>query len=374
MLLIEEQRARLHILNDKMPVLTQALEQDKLQMKLDELEIKTAQPDFWDDAASSGAVLKEMGGIKETLQSLTDLQNKIEDAYTLIELAIEAEDESMCEEITAEIDAIEKIMEEKRLQTLFSGEFDKLDVTVTFHPGAGGTESQDWAQMLYRMYSRFAAKLGFDVKLLEYQDGDEAGLKSASIEISGTNAYGYFKGENGVHRLVRISPFDSSGRRHTSFASIEVVPMIENDTEVEINPADLKVDTYRASGAGGQHVNKTSSAVRLIHKPSGIVVACQEERSQLQNREKCMRMLASKLYEIEQEKLSSEVTGMRRSQVGTGMRNERIRTYNFPQGRVTDHRVGLTLYKIDAVMDGDLDEIINALATADQAEKLKNAQ
>jgi len=189
--------------------------------------------------------------------------------------------------------------------------------------------------------------------------------------IKGANAYGMLKSENGVHRLVRISPFDANARRQTSFSSLEVMPELDNNIKVEINPADIEMQVYRSSGAGGQHINKTSSAVRLIHKPTGIVVACQEERSQIQNREKCMRMLASKLYEMEQERLDSEVTGLRRSQVGTGMRNERIRTYNFPQGRVTDHRVGLTLYRIDAIMDGDLDEIINALATADQAEKLR---
>ena len=228
--------------------------------------------------------------------------------------------------------------------------------------------------MLYRMYVRWGEKRGFNVKLIDWLDGDEAGLKSATIMVEGMNAYGYLKSENGVHRLVRVSPFDSSGRRHTSFASVEVMPEFEDDDTIVLRDEDLDITAHRSSGAGGQHINKTSSAVRLIHKPSGIVVACQEERSQLQNREKCMRMLASKLYEIEQERIQSENDGMRRSQVGTGMRNERIRTYNFPQGRVTDHRVGLTLYKIDAIMNGAIDEIIDALATADQAEKLKNSQ
>ena len=228
--------------------------------------------------------------------------------------------------------------------------------------------------MLYRMYTRWAERHGYAWKTLDYEECDEAGIKSAVISIEGENAYGLLKSEHGVHRLVRVSPFDANARRQTSFAAVEVMPELPDDVEVEIRPEDIEMQVYRSSGAGGQHINKTSSAVRLIHKPSGIVVSCQEERSQVQNREKCMRMLASKLYEIEQARIDSQVTGMRRSQVGSGMRNERIRTYNFPQGRVTDHRVGLTLYKIDAVMDGDLDEIIDALATADQAEKLKNTQ
>jgi len=364
MLLIEEQKSRLNILNDKMPLLTQALEQDKLQMRLDELEIKTSQPDFWDDAAASGAVLKEMGGIKDTLQSLSDLAAKIEDAYTLIELAVEMDDESMIEEIVCEIDAIEQLIEAKRLQTLFSGEFDKLNVIVTFHPGAGGTESQDWAQMLYRMYTRFAAKLGFDVKVLEYQDGDEAGLKSASIEVSGNNAYGYFKGENGVHRLVRISPFDSSGRRHTSFASIEVVPEIENDTEVEINPADLKVDTYRASGAGGQHINKTESAVRITHIPTGIVVACQNERSQFQNRDVCMRMLKSKLMQIKAQQHLEKIEDIKGDQREIAWGSQ-IRSYVFmPYTLVKDHRTGFESGNVQAVMDGELQGFVNSYLTA----------
>jgi peptide chain release factor 1 len=219
----------------------------------------------------------------------------------------------------------------------------------------------------------YAAKQGWQIELLNYNDTELGGVKEADFIVNGRGAYSRLKYESGVHRVQRVPETESGGRVHTSTATVAVLPEME-EVDVQINPADIEMQVYRASGAGGQHVNKTSSAVRLIHKPSGIVVACQEERSQLQNREKCMRMLASKLYEIEQERIQSENDGMRRSQVGTGMRNERIRTYNFPQGRVTDHRVNLTLYKIDAVMDGALDEIIDALATADQAEKLKNAQ
>ena len=230
-----------------------------------------------------------------------------------------------------------------------------------------------FAHSLFRMYAMYAAKMGWKLELMNYNETELGGVKEADFVIEGRGAYSRLKYESGVHRVQRVPETESGGRVHTSTATVAVLPEME-EVDVQINPADIEMQVYRASGAGGQHVNKTSSAVRLIHKPTGIVVACQEERSQVQNREKCMQMLASKLYEIEQSKLDETITGMRRSQVGTGMRNERIRTYNFPQGRVTDHRVNLTLYRIDAVMDGDLDEIINALATADQAEKLKNAK
>ena len=250
---------------------------------------------------------------------------------------------------------------------------DEKSVIMEIRGGVGGEESALFAHSLYRMYSMYAAQKGWSIELMNYSDTELGGIKEADFVISGRGAYSRLKYESGVHRVQRVPETESGGRVHTSTATVAVLPEMD-EVDVQINPADIEMQVYRASGAGGQHVNKTSSAVRLIHKPSGIVVACQEERSQLQNREKCMRMLASKLYEIEQEKLESEVTGMRRSQVGTGMRNERIRTYNFPQGRVTDHRIGLTLYKIDAVMDGGIDELIDALATADQAEKLKNSQ
>jgi peptide chain release factor 1 len=239
--------------------------------------------------------------------------------------------------------------------------------------GVGGEESALFAHSLFRMYSMYAAKRNWRVELLNYNETELGGVKEADFVITGAGAYSRLKYESGVHRVQRVPETESGGRVHTSTATVAVLPEME-EVDVQIDPKDIEMQVYRASGAGGQHVNKTSSAVRLIHKPSGIVVACQEERSQLQNREKCMRMLASKLYEIEQQRIQSENDGLRRSQVGTGMRNERIRTYNFPQGRVTDHRVGLTLYKIDAIMNGAIDEIIDALATADQAEKLKNSQ
>ena len=250
---------------------------------------------------------------------------------------------------------------------------DEKNVIMEIRGGVGGEESALFAHSLFRMYSMYAAARGWTVELMNLSETELGGVKEADFIVSGRGAYSRLKYESGVHRVQRVPETESGGRVHTSTATVAVLPEME-EVDVSIDPADIEMQVYRASGAGGQHVNKTSSAVRLIHKPTGIVVACQEERSQLQNREKCMRMLSSKLYEIEQSRIESEHTGLRRSQVGTGMRNERIRTYNFPQGRVTDHRIGLTLYKIDAVMDGDLDEIINALATADQAEKLKNSQ
>ena len=267
----------------------------------------------------------------------------------------------------------ERLAREIELLLLPKDPNDDKSVIVEIRGGVGGEESALFAHSLFRMYSMYAARKGWTVELMNYNDTELGGVKEADFVINGRGAYSRMKYESGVHRVQRVPETESGGRVHTSTATVAVLPEME-EVDVELNPADIEMQVYRASGAGGQHVNKTSSAVRLIHKPTGIVVACQEERSQVQNREKCMRMLASKLYEIEQEKLSSQVTGMRRSQVGTGMRNERIRTYNFPQGRVTDHRVGLTLYRIDSVMDGDLDEIITALANAEQAEKLKNAQ
>jgi len=269
--------------------------------------------------------------------------------------------------------AMEELRAELQILLLPKDPNDDKSVIMEIRGGVGGEESALFAHSLFRMYSMYAAKMGWSVELMNYNDTELGGVKEADFVINGRGAYSRLKYESGVHRVQRVPETESGGRVHTSTATVAVLPEME-EVDVQINPADIEMQVYRASGAGGQHVNKTSSAVRLIHKPTGIVVACQEERSQLQNREKCMRMLASKLYEIEQEKQDAAVTGMRRSQVGTGMRNERIRTYNFPQGRVTDHRIGLTLYKIDQVMDGAIDEIIDALATADQAEKLKNAQ
>ena len=373
MVILDEVKRRLSELAPEVTDLHDALAIERSRVRLEELEQKSASPEFYDDAAASGAVFAEMGELKDRLEQYAALQTMLEDAETLLEMCAEDDDPALAEEADAAVNSLDAKVEELRLVTLLNGEYDANNAILTFHAGAGGTEAQDWVEMLYRMYTRFAARHNWTVKVLDYLEGDEAGIKSASILVEGHNAYGFLRSENGVHRLVRVSPFDASGRRHTSFASLEVMPELDDAITVEIKPEDIKMEVFRSSGAGGQHINKTSSAVRLIHKPSGIVVACQEERSQVQNREKCMQMLASKLYQIEQERIESAVSSERRSQVGTGMRNERIRTYNFPQGRVTDHRIGLTLYKIDSIMDGALDELIDALVTADQAEKLQSS-
>ena len=290
------------------------------------------------------------------------------------ELMSDPEMKELCQQTYSDAKAEkERLYRELQILLLPKDPNDGKSVIVEIRGGVGGEESALFAHSLFRMYSMYAARKGWTVELLNYNETELGGVKEADFVINGRGAYSRMKYESGVHRVQRVPETESGGRVHTSTATVAVLPEME-EVDVQINPADIEMQVYRASGAGGQHVNKTSSAVRLIHKPSGIVVACQEERSQVQNREKCMRMLASKLYEQEQQRVESEVTGLRRSQVGTGMRNERIRTYNFPQGRVTEHRVGLTLYKIDSVMDGDLDEIIDALATADQAEKLKMAK
>ena len=350
---------------------------DKLKAvenRFEELCFKSEQPDFYNDPKKAAKLLRERNDLEpiiEAFRAYKTAQQEMEDAE---ELMSDPEMKELCQETYASAKAAkEELYEKLQILLLPKDPNDEKSVIVEIRGGVGGEESALFAHSLFRMYSMFAAKQGWSVELLNYNDTELGGVKEADFIVNGRGAYSRLKYESGVHRVQRVPETESGGRVHTSTATVAVLPEME-EVDVQINPADIEMQVYRASGAGGQHVNKTSSAVRLIHKPSGIVVACQEERSQLQNREKCMRMLASKLYEIEQERIESEHGGLRRSQVGTGMRNERIRTYNFPQGRVTDHRVGLTLYKIDAIMDGDIDEIINALATADQAEKLKNAK
>ena len=342
--------------------------------KYEELCARSEQPDFYSDPQRAAKLLREKNDLEpivEAYQAYRTAEQTILDAQ---ELMADPEMREMAQEEFRQAKEEKQLLYDKlQILLLPKDPNDHKNVIVEIRGGVGGEESALFAHSLFRMYSMYAQKMGWSVELMNYNDTELGGIKEADFVINGRGAYSRMKYESGVHRVQRVPETESGGRVHTSTATVAVLPEME-EVDVQINPADIEMQVYRASGAGGQHVNKTSSAVRLIHKPSGIVVACQEERSQVQNREKCMRLLASKLYEIEQEKLESAVTGMRRSQVGTGMRNERIRTYNFPQGRVTDHRIGLTLYKIDAVMDGDLEEIINALATADQAEKLKNAK
>ena len=342
--------------------------------KYEELCAKSEQPDFYADPKKAAKLLREkndLAPIVACYQAYRQAETDMEEAQ---ELMADPEMKELCQETYAQAkQQKEELYEKLQILLLPKDPNDEKSVIVEIRGGVGGEESALFAHSLFRMYSMYAAKMGWSVELLNYNETELGGVKEADFVINGRGAYSRMKYESGVHRVQRVPETESGGRVHTSTATVAVLPEME-EVDVQINPADIEMQVFRSSGAGGQHINKTSSAVRLIHKPSGIVVACQEERSQVQNREKCMRMLASKLYEIEQERKDSEVTGLRRSQVGTGMRNERIRTYNFPQGRVTDHRVNLTLYRIDAVMDGDLDEIINALATADQAEKLKNAK
>ena len=350
---------------------------DKLKsvaFRYEELCFKSEQADFYADPKKATAMLREKNELEPIVAAYHAYNAALRDMEDALALMSDPEMKELCQESYAQAKADkERLYHELQILLLPKDPNDEKSVIVEIRGGVGGEESALFAHSLFRMYSMYAAQKGWKIELLNYSETELGGVKEADFIVDGRGAYSRLKYESGVHRVQRVPETESGGRVHTSTATVAVLPEME-EVDVQINPADIEMQVFRASGAGGQHVNKTSSAVRLIHKPSGIVVACQEERSQLQNREKCMRMLASKLYEIEQEKLESEVTGMRRSQVGTGMRNERIRTYNFPQGRVTDHRVGLTLYKIDAIMNGAIDEIIDALATADQAEKLKNSQ
>ncbi len=350
---------------------------DKLaavESRYEEICARSEQPNFYDDPKKAAAFLREKNDLEPIIEAYQAYRRAEQDMADAQELMSDPDMKELCQQTFAEAKQNkEELFRQLQILLLPKDPNDEKSVIMEIRGGVGGEESALFAHSLFRMYSMYAAQKGWSIELMNYNETELGGVKEADFVINGRGAWSRLKYESGVHRVQRVPETESGGRVHTSTATVAVLPEME-EASVNIDPADIEMQVYRASGAGGQHVNKTSSAVRLIHKPSGIVVACQEERSQLQNREKCMRMLASKLYEIEQEKLDAAVTGMRRSQVGTGMRNERIRTYNFPQGRVTDHRIGLTLYKIDAVMDGAIEEIIDALATADQAEKLKNAQ
>ena len=327
----------------------------KLEEKLKNLEVETTNPSFWEDSQNSNKVLSKIKGIKGKCQKYRDIENEISNTIELIDLLKMEYDEELAIEMEKDIKKIGKDLEKFEIETLLSGKYDKNNAILTLHPGAGGTEAQDWAEMLYRMYTRWATKNEYEVKELDYLEGEEAGIKSVTFEIIGQNAYGYMKSEKGVHRLVRISPFDSGGRRHTSFASVEVLPEITEDIEININPDDLRIDTYRASGAGGQHINKTSSAVRITHIPTNTVVACQSERSQIQNRETAMRMLKSKLFDLKEQEHKEKIEDLKGEQRDIAWGSQ-IRSYVFcPYTMVKDHRTNYEVGNVQAVMDGDLD-------------------
>jgi peptide chain release factor 2 len=331
-----------------------------LKDRVSALEKKLEDPAVWSDREKSGRISRELKAVREKLTGYDNALRRLEDASVLAELAVEEDDEETLLEAGRELEALREDSDRLRLQTLLKGDYDANSAILALHAGAGGTEAQDWVAMLYRMFTRWAEKNGYGVRVLDFLEGEEAGIKSVTFEVDGPNAYGYLKSEKGVHRLVRISPFDASGRRHTSFASLDVMPVIEEDVEVEINPDELRVDTYRSSGAGGQHVNKTDSAIRITHLPTGIVVQCQNERSQTQNRETAMRMLRSKLVELKErenmEKMAALKGEMKRIEWGS-----QIRSYVFqPYTMVKDHRTGAESGNIDAVMDGGLDPFITA--------------
>ena len=337
--------------------------------QIEELEQKAAEPEFWNDMENSGKVLQRTKSLKTKLERFTRLETDWEDFKTLAELGIEAGDDSVTEEVEAGLRKTRAEYEALRLETLLTGQYDKNNAFLTLHAGAGGTEAQDWVQMLLRMYTRWAEKKGFGVKILDMLDGDEAGIKSVTIEVSGDNAYGYLKSERGVHRLVRISPFDASGRRHTSFASMDVMPELDDSIQIQISPDDLKVDTYRASGAGGQHINKTESAIRITHIPTGVVVSCQTERSQHQNRDNAMKMLMAKLVDLKEREHKEKIEDLKGVQLDIAWGSQ-IRSYVFcPYTLVKDHRTGYEDGNVNAVMDGELDGFINAYLAGAANEK-----
>ena len=364
MLQFEELRLSLEAMRPEIDDLASALGLAQMKSEIQQLENRAAEPGFWDDMENSQKILQRTANLKAKVEKFEKLDARYEDAIALIEMGDEAEDESLIDEAKEELEGIRADIDRQRLETLFTGEYDKNNAILTFHAGSGGTEAQDWAEMLYRMYTRWAAAHGFNVKEIDYLDGDEAGLKSAVLLIEGENAYGYLKSEAGVHRLVRVSPFDSAGRRHTSFSSLEVMPEINDDIKVEIPPEEIKMDVYRASGAGGQKVNKTSSAVRLTHIPTGIVVASQVERSQYQNRDVAMKMLISKLMEIKEREHLEKIEDIKGVQKEITWGSQ-IRSYVFmPYTLVKDHRTSYETGNINAVMDGDLDGFINAYLKA----------
>lgn len=360
MIEFEEYKGKLNGLKPTLDALRDALHLEAAEKEIEELEGQSARDGFWNDVENSQRVQKRLKQLKAKVENYEKLCSGWDDLMTLCEMAIEEDDDSMLPELQSEYAEFEKKLEETRLGTLLTGEYDANNAILTFHAGAGGTEAQDWTQMLYRMYNMWADRHGYTVKLMDYLDGDEAGIKSATIMIEGENAYGFLKSEHGIHRLVRISPFDSSGRRHTSFSAVEVMPEISDDNEIELRDEDIKMDVYRSSGAGGQKVNKTSSAVRLTHIPTGIVVSSQVERSHFQNLENCRNMLRARLAEIKEREHLEKISDIKGVQQKIEWGSQ-IRSYVFmPYTLAKDHRTGYENGNIQNVMDGDIDGFINA--------------
>jgi len=371
MITIDELKVQLAEYGKAVQDLEDALAIDASKKRVQELEHTMTRPGFYDDAEASKKVFDEVGDLKGKLGRFEKLQGLYEDAQTMLLMLEEENDPSLIPEGEQAVQAVEKAVDELQLMTMLNGEYDHSNAILTFHAGTGGTEAQDWAEMLYRMYTRWADAHGYKVEVMDVLDGDEAGIKSASMMVKGPNAYGMLKSEHGVHRLVRISPFDANARRQTSFASLEVMPELDNNIQIEINPADIEMQVYRSSGAGGQHINKTSSAVRLIHKPTGIVTSCQTQRSQLQNREYALEMMKAKLYQIALQQHKDKIDDIK------GVQNEiawghQIRSYVFmPYTLVKDHRTNFESGNVQAVMDGDLDGFIYAYLKASSRGELQ---
>ncbi len=361
----DEYKVKLNNLEPVLEKLGKSLNLESAERELEMLQAQATSDGFWNDMAKAQKVSLRIKLLQDKLEAQHKRQSQLEDLMVLCEMGIEEDDDSMLEELEEGYAALEANLESARMETLFTGEYDNSNAIISFHAGAGGTEAQDWAQMLFRMYVRWGERHGFSVKTMDYQDGDEAGIKSACLSIEGPNAYGYLRSEHGVHRLVRVSPFDANARRQTSFAAIEVMPELPDDTDVDIRQEDIEMQVFRSSGAGGQHINKTSSAVRLTHKPTGVVVSCQTERSQLQNRENCMRMLRAKLVEMKMQQHAEKVSDLK----GVQMKIEwgsQIRSYVFmPYTLVKDTRTAHETSNVNAVMDGDLDGFINAYLTCE---------
>ncbi len=361
MIVTDEQKQRIQTAEQMLSEATASLNLPALKEELADLTAKMEEPDFWNDVETANKITRQEKPLKAKITLCDKLHSSLEDLKVLLDMVEEEQDDELLLELNTELDEFEKSVTDFHLQTLLSGTYDANNAIISLHAGAGGTEAQDWTQMLMRMYTRWAERHGYDVRILDTLDGDDAGIKSVTMLISGDNAYGYLRNEKGVHRLVRISPFDSNARRHTSFASLDVTPEIDDaDNDIEVNPDDIRVDTYRSSGAGGQHVNKTSSAIRITHFPTGIVVQCQNERSQLQNRETAMRMLKSKLAEKREEERMAHLAEIKGDQKKIEWGSQ-IRSYVFcPYTMVKDHRTGVETGNINAVMDGDIDEFIKS--------------